>query len=225
VNGARTKAVCLLSGGLDSTVAAAWARERYDLLVLHLGYGQRAQVRERAAAEAIAAALGAQEFVASEFTFLKALGGSALTDPGIAIPEGSLSPPGEIPVTQVPFRNGIFLAYATAFAESRRASAVVIGAVEEDSSGYPDCRESFLSAFEHAVQEGTRPEVKITVHAPLVHMRKSEIIKLGQQLGAPLHLNWSCYGPGPQPCGACESCLLRARGFDEANVPDPARAL
>jgi len=217
--------VCLLSGGLDSTVAAAWAREQYDLLVLHLGYGQRAQVRERAAAEAIAQALGAKEFVATDFTFLKALGGSALTDFDIAIPEGHLSPPGEIPITQVPFRNGIFLAYATAFAEARKARAVVIGAVEEDSSGYPDCRESFLSLFERAVQEGTRPEVKIALFAPLVHLRKSEIIKLGLKLGAPLHLNWSCYGPGPEPCDVCESCMLRARGFTEANVPDPARAL
>lgn len=218
------KAVCLLSGGLDSTVAAAWAARQYHLCVLHIGYGQRARARERAAAEAIATALGAHEFIATEFPFLSALGGSALTDPAIAIPEGNLSPPGEIPVTQVPFRNGIFLAYATAFAEARRAAAVVIGAVEEDSSGYPDCRESFLLAFERAVHEGTRPEVKIALHAPLVHLRKSAIIKLGLKLHAPLHLNWSCYGPGPLPCGVCESCLLRARGFREAGVSDPASA-
>lgn len=220
-----SKAVCLLSGGLDSTVAAAWAKERYDLCVLHIGYGQRAQARERAAAQAIAGALGADEFVATDFTFLTTLGGSALTDPKIAIPKGTLSPPGEIPITQVPFRNGIFLSYAAALAEARKADAVVIGAVEEDSSGYPDCRESFLSAFERALQEGTRPDVKIALHAPLVHLRKSAIIKLGMKLGAPLYLNWSCYGPGPAPCGACESCLLRARGFREAAVPDPAPAL
>lgn len=206
-------------------MAAAWAKQQYDLLVLHIGYGQRAQARERVAAEAIATALGAQEFIATEFSFLTALGGSALTDPSIKIPEGALSPPGEIPITQVPFRNGIFLAYATAFAEARKASAVVIGAVEEDSSGYPDCRESFLLAFERAVQEGTRPEVKIALQAPLVHLRKSAIIKLGLKLGAPLHLNWSCYGPGPLPCGVCESCLLRARGFREASVGDPALPL
>lgn len=220
-----SKAVCLLSGGLDSTVAAAWAKQRYDISVLHIGYGQRAQLRERAAAQAVAAALGADEFVATDFTFLKTLGGSALTDPAIAIPEGRLSSPGEIPITQVPFRNGIFLSYAVAFAEARKAEAVVIGAVEEDSSGYPDCRESFLLAFERAVREGTRPEVRIAIHSPLVHMRKSEIIKMGVQLGAPLHLNWSCYGPGPAPCDVCESCLLRARGFREAALPDPARAL
>ena len=220
-----SKAVCLLSGGLDSTVAAAWAKQRYDISVLHIGYGQRAQLRERAAAEAVAGALGADEFVATDFAFLKTLGGSALTDPAIAIPEGMLSPPGEIPITQVPFRNGIFLSYAVAFAEARKAEAVVIGAVEEDSSGYPDCRESFLQAFERAVREGTRPEVRIAIHSPLVHMRKSEIIKMGVQLGAPLHLNWSCYGPGPAPCDVCESCLLRARGFREAALPDPARAL
>jgi 7-cyano-7-deazaguanine synthase len=220
--GAVGKAVCLLSGGLDSTVAAAWARERYELCVLHVGYGQRAAAREREAAEAIAAALGAGEFVVTSLPFLSALGGSALTDATIAIPQGALSEPGHIPITQVPFRNGIFLAFATALAEARRAEAVVIGAVEEDSSGYPDCREAFLSAFELAAREGTRPEVSLTLCAPLVHMRKSAIIRLGMELGAPLHLNWSCYGPGPDACGACESCLLRARGFREAGVPDPA---
>ena len=217
-------AVCLLSGGLDSTVAAAWARERYELSVLHVGYGQRAALREREAAEAIAHALGAREFVATSLPFLTTLGGSALTDASIAIPQGSLSEPGHIPITQVPFRNGILLALATALAEARRAQAVVIGAVEEDSSGYPDCREAFLAAFERAAQEGTRPEVQLALCAPLVHMRKSAIIRLGVDLGAPLHLNWSCYGPGPKACGTCESCLLRARGFREAGITDPVLA-
>jgi 7-cyano-7-deazaguanine synthase len=217
-------AVCLLSGGLDSTVAAAWARERYELCILHIGYGQRAAVREREAAEAIARTLGAREFVATALPFLTALGGSALTDTAIEIPRGALSEPGDIPITQVPFRNGIFLSLATALAEARRAEAIVIGAVEEDSSGYPDCREAFLAAFERAACEGTRPEVELSVRAPLVHLRKSAIIQLGMRLGAPLQLNWSCYGAGPEPCGTCESCLLRARGFREAGVPDPALA-
>lgn len=211
-----------MSGGMDSTVAAAWAARRYEILGLHIAYGQRAEVRERLAAEAIARALGVSEFRSTRMDFLQELGHSALTDDTIAVPRGQISSGGEIPVTQVPFRNGVFLSLATAWAEAVSAEAVVIGVVEEDSSGYPDCRENFVIAFERAIEQGIKPDRDIKIVAPLVRKRKREIVQLGLELGAPFHLNWSCYGPGPRPCGECESCLLRARGFAEAGVRDPA---
>ena len=212
--------VCLVSGGLDSTVAAAWAARKYDLLALHVSYGQRSVERERASAEQVASHLGAREFKSTTIDLLKQLGHSALTDRSIDIPRGTISTD-EVPITQVPFRNGIMLALATAWAEAAGAGAVVIGAVEEDSSGYPDCREQFLIAFERTVRIGTRPERDIRIIAPLVHKTKGDIVSLGTELGAPLHLTWSCYEAGPEPCGQCESCLLRASGFRAADVPDP----
>ena len=215
-----TEAICLVSGGLDSTVAAAWAARKYRLRALHVHYGQRAAAREQSCARRVAEHLGAIEFRSAEVSFLGALGHSALTDEGIQIPHGKIST-GEVPVTQVPFRNGIFLALAVGWAEAIDARAVVIGAVEEDSSGYPDCREQFLIAFERAAQIGTRPERDIRIVAPLVHKTKGDIVRLGTELGAPLHLTWSCYDAGPAPCGQCESCLLRAKGFREADVQDP----
>lgn len=217
---ANTKAVCLLSGGMDSTVAAAWASTQYDLYALHVGYGQKAASRERHCAEEVARLLSAREFRQTEVSFLQELGGSALTDARLAIPTGSISS-GEIPITQVPFRNGILLALAVAWAEAIDARAVVIGAVEEDSSGYPDCREQFLTALEHAVDLGTKPDRDIRIVAPLVHKTKGEIVRLGSQLGAPFEASWSCYDEGPLPCNECESCLLRAKGFREAGVTDP----
>jgi 7-cyano-7-deazaguanine synthase len=216
------KAICLMSGGMDSTVAAAWAARRYEILCLHIAYGQRAEEREREAAQAIATSLAVREFRTTRVPFLQELGHSALTDLRIDIPRGQISAGGEIPITQVPFRNGIFLSLATAWAEAVSAGAVVIGAVEEDSSGYPDCRENFMIAFERAVEQGIKPDRDIKIVAPLVHKRKREIVQLGIELSAPFHLNWSCYGPGPRPCGECESCLLRARGFAEAGILDPA---
>jgi 7-cyano-7-deazaguanine synthase len=214
-------AICLVSGGLDSTVAATWTRREYDLFALHVNYGQRAEERERRAAEHIARHLGAREFRSTDIHWLKELGHSALTDPDIAIPHDAISTGPEIPITQVPFRNGILLSLGCAWAEAIDAKGVVIGAVEEDSSGYPDCRESFLSAFERAVVEGVRPERHIRILAPLVHKTKGEIVTLGATLEAPFHLSWSCYDAGPEPCGRCESCLLRARGFNEAGISDP----
>jgi 7-cyano-7-deazaguanine synthase len=209
---------------MDSTVAVAWAARRYEILGLHIAYGQRAEEREREAAEAVAQALGVRECRSTRVEFLRELGHSALTDTQIDVPRGQISSGGEIPITQVPFRNGIFLSLATAWAEAISAEAVVIGVVEEDSSGYPDCRENFVIAFERAIEQGIKPDRCIKVVAPLVHRRKREIVRIGLELGAPLHLNWSCYGPGPRPCGECESCLLRARGFAEAGILDPALA-
>lgn len=223
MSAAKPKAICLISGGLDSTVAAAWARAQFDICGLHVSYGQKAAVRERRCAEEVAELLGAQEFRFTEVSFLQELGGSALTDERFAIPTGSISA-GEIPITQVPFRNGIFLALATAWAEAIHASAVVIGAVEEDSSGYPDCREPFLTAYERAVKLGTKPDCDIRIVAPLVHKTKGEIVRLGSELGAPFGASWSCYAEGPLPCLECESCLLRAKGFREAGLADPLLA-
>jgi 7-cyano-7-deazaguanine synthase len=214
-------AVCLLSGGLDSTVAAAWASESYDVLALHISYGQRAAEVEGRCAQQVASALGVKSFRSTNLSFLQELGGSALTDPAVDIPAGHSSTT-DVPVTQVPFRNGIFLAMAVAWAESACAQAVVIGAVEEDSSGYPDCREQFLIGFERAVEMGIKPDRDIRIVAPLVHKSKGDIVRMGTEFGAPLGLTWSCYASGPVPCGACESCLLRAKGFALAHVVDPA---
>lgn len=221
MNSALPIAVCLMSGGLDSTVAAAWARGQFEIYGLHVGYGQKAAARERRCAEEVAELLGAREFRFTEVTFLQELGGSALTDARLEIPTGSISSTGEVPITQVPFRNGIFLALATAWAEAVDAQAVVIGAVEEDSSGYPDCREQFLQGFENAVKLGIKPDRDIRVLAPLVHKSKGDIVRLGAELGAPFGVSWSCYAEGPQPCLKCESCLLREKGFREAGLADP----
>jgi 7-cyano-7-deazaguanine synthase len=218
---AMKKAICLLSGGLDSTVATAWARQDHQVHALHVQYGQRAEERERLAAEAIARQLGAFDFRSTKISWLRELGHSALTDPAIGIPHDAISTGPEIPITQVPFRNGILLSLGCAWAEAIAAEAVVIGAVEEDSSGYPDCREGFLTAFEQAVVEGVRPERHIRILAPLVHKTKAQIVRLGAELAAPFHLSWSCYDAGPEPCGSCESCLLRARGFEAAGIADP----
>lgn len=213
-----------MSGGLDSTVAAAWANVRYEVLGLHVDYGQRAARVEREASEQIGRKLQISEFRTTSLSWLKELGHSALTDDLIPLPSGQISEAGDIPITLVPFRNGILLSLATAWAEVVGAEAVVIGAVEEDSSGYPDCREQFMIALERAVQLGTRPECDIRIVAPLVHKTKVDIVKLGAELKVPFELSWSCYGAGPEPCNDCESCLLRRRGFDGAGILDPRSA-
>lgn len=215
------KAICLMSGGLDSTVAAAWTQERYEVYGLHVDYGQRAAHLEQKASQRVSQNLQITEFKSTQLSWLKELGTSALTDESISIPRGQISTTDQIPITLVPFRNGILLSLATAWAEVVGAEVVVIGAVEEDSSGYPDCREQFLIAFERAIDLGTRPEIDIRIVAPLVHMTKVDIVKLGVELKVPFELSWSCYGSGPEPCNDCESCLLRRRGFDGAGIPDP----
>lgn len=213
--------VVSLSGGLDSCVAAAVARAAgFDLALLHADYGQLTEARERAAFEAIAAHYGASRRLVVPFAGLSAIGGSALTDPSIPLPEGDLEREG-VPVSYVPFRNAHLLATAVSWAEVLGAKAIHVGFVEEDSSGYPDCREAFLRAFEQAAALGTRPGTDLAFHAPLIHLRKAEIVKLGLELGAPLHLTWSCYQAEGEACGRCDSCLLRLRGFKEAGAADP----
>jgi 7-cyano-7-deazaguanine synthase len=216
-------AVVSLSGGLDSCVAAAVARsEGFDLALLHADYGQLTEARERRAFEAIADfySVDPAHRLVIPFANLRAIGGSALTDAAIPLPEGDLERQG-VPVSYVPFRNAHLLATATSWAEVLGATAIYVGFVEEDSSGYPDCREAFLRAFEAAADLGTKPGTSLSFRAPLIHLRKAGIVRLGLELGAPLHLTWSCYQGEEEACGQCDSCLLRLRGFKEAGSPDP----
>ncbi|RMG45092.1 MAG: 7-cyano-7-deazaguanine synthase QueC [Acidobacteria bacterium] len=214
-------AVVLLSGGLDSCVTAALAAREHDLALLHASYGQRTAARERRSFEAIAERLGVppERRRIVDLRFLHELGGSALTDPSRPIPEG---PPGPgIPPTYVPFRNAHLLAAGVSWAEVIGARAVYIGAVEQDSSGYPDCRAAFLEAFERAVQLGTRAGRSLEIRAPLVGLRKHEIVRLGAEAGAPFDLTWSCYRNDDVACGRCESCWLRREAFRRAGIEDP----
>jgi 7-cyano-7-deazaguanine synthase len=216
-------AVVSLSGGLDSCVAAAVAKaEGHELALLHADYGQLTEGREQRAFHEIADFYGvpASRRLVIPFANLRLIGGSALTDPSMALPEGDLGRHG-VPVSYVPFRNAHLLATAVSWAEVLGASRIYVGFVEEDSSGYPDCREVFLQAFERAANLGTKPETKVGLFAPLIHLRKSDIVKQGMALGAPLHLTWSCYQGEEQACGRCDSCLLRLRGFKEAGTADP----
>jgi 7-cyano-7-deazaguanine synthase len=218
------KAVVLLSGGMDSCVTAAMARLSHQLALVHASYGQRTERRERQAFEAIADFYQVRERLVVRLDHFSAIGGSALTDRRIAIPEG---PPDaevvstEIPPTYVPFRNAHFLSVAVSWAEVIGANAVFIGAVAEDSSGYPDCRPEYYRVFEELVRVGTRPETQIALETPVIGMRKSAIVRRGIDLGAPLELTWSCYKDEENACGACDSCRLRLRAFAEAGVPDP----
>ncbi|GAB4241025.1 MAG: 7-cyano-7-deazaguanine synthase QueC [Acidobacteriota bacterium] len=215
------RAVCLVSGGMDSCVAAARAvADGITPAFLHLTYGQRTQRRELRAFQEIADFYRVRERLVVDLSHLAQIGGSALTDGAIAVPEGDLHRDG-VPMTYVPFRNANFLAVAVSWAEVLGAERIYIGAVEEDSSGYPDCREVFFRAFQAVIDAGTRPETRIEVVAPLLHLSKKEIVRLGVDLGAPLHLTWSCYQSEDRACGRCDSCLLRWKGFVEAGVRDP----
>jgi 7-cyano-7-deazaguanine synthase len=222
------KAVVLLSGGMDSCVCAAIARERHgagNVALLHAGYRQRTQERERRAFEAIASFYGVSQKLIVQLDHFRTIGGSALTDLNIAVPENELGTGGphgsSIPVTYVPFRNAHLLSVAVSWAETIGAGAVYIGAVAEDSSGYPDCRAEYYQVFQELVRVGTRPETQIEITTPVITLKKSEIIRRGIELGAPLHLTWSCYQGEERACGVCDSCLLRLRAFAEAGVPDP----
>ncbi len=223
----QAKSVVLLSGGMDSCVTAAIARERHGaehLALLHAGYGQRTEERERKAFEEIADFWEVRRRLVVRLEHFRAIGGSALTDPNIAVPEnepGVGARGGSIPVTYVPFRNAHFLSVAVSWAEAIGANFIYIGAVAEDSSGYPDCRPEYYRVFQELVRAGTRPETRIEIVTPVIGMRKSEIVRRGIELGAPLHLTWSCYQSEDIACGACDSCLLRLRAFEEAGIKDP----
>jgi 7-cyano-7-deazaguanine synthase len=216
-----TLAVCLVSGGMDSCVTAAFARaENAELAFLHASYGQLTQARERRAFEELADFYGVRRRLVVSLEHLARIGGSSLTDPSMPVAEADLDAAG-IPTSYVPFRNAHLLAAATSWAEVEGARRVYIGAVAEDSSGYPDCRPVFYEAFQRVIDVGTRPETGVEIRTPVIHMRKAEIIRRGLELGAPLGLTWSCYRAEGRACGACDSCALRLRAFREAGVADP----
>jgi 7-cyano-7-deazaguanine synthase len=215
----RSRAVVLLSGGMDSAVCAALAVRDHDAAAVHVSYGQRTEERERQSFLAICQRLKIHDKLMVRNEALRAIGGSALTDDAIDVPtaeEIGLS----IPVTYVPFRNAHFLAVAVSWAEVLGAEKVYIGAVEPDSSGYPDCRPAYYKAFNEVVKTGTK-EGLIEIVTPLIAMRKTDIVRLGLELGAPFDLTWSCYSREDRACGICDSCVLRLRAFEAAGVQDP----
>ena len=215
----RQRAVVLLSGGMDSCVCAALAVRDSLAAAVHVSYGQLTEDRERRAFGAICDRLGIQDRLLVHNDALRAIGGSALTDPGIAVPR-ERAKDGDVPLTYVPFRNAHFLAVAVSWAEVMGAAQVVIGAVEQDSSGYPECRPAYYEAFRQLVKTGTKAGT-IAVETPLIGLRKAQIVRLGLELGAPFDLTWSCYSGGERACGVCESCRLRLQAFAEAGAQDP----
>jgi 7-cyano-7-deazaguanine synthase len=217
-NVTKSRAVVLLSGGMDSCVCAALAVRDYGAAAVHVSYGQRTEERERQSFFAICARLEIHDRLAVRNEALRAIGGSALTDESIAVPASENAGQG-VPVTYVPFRNAHFLAVAVSWAEVLGAEKVYIGAVEPDSSGYPDCRPAYYQAFNEVVKMGTK-DGRIEVLTPLIAMRKSEIVRLGLELGAPLDLTWSCYSREDKACGVCDSCVLRLRAFHDAGAQD-----
>lgn len=213
-------AVISLSGGLDSCVTAAIANRYYTPAFAHINYGQRTEVRELKAFNDIADYYGVEHRLVVNLTHLKQIGGSSLTDTNIPVTMADLTNK-EIPSSYVPFRNANILTACAGWAEVLGASAIFIGAVHEDSSGYPDCRPEFFASFEEAINLGTKPETKIKIETPVIKMQKDEIIKKGVALEAPLHLTWSCYQNEDEACGVCDSCALRLRGFQKAGCEDP----
>jgi len=215
------RAVILVSGGMDSCVAAGIAKENgHELCFLHLNYGQRTESRELMAFHNIADFYDVKDRLVVDISHLAQIGGSCLTNHTIDVPAADLENE-EIPISYVPFRNANILSAATSWAEVLGANALYIGAVEEDSSGYPDCRRSFYDAFEKTIDEGTKPDTHIKIITPLIKLSKKEIILKGHALHAPINLSWSCYEQENIPCGKCDSCALRARGFVQAGMTDP----
>lgn len=215
------KAIVLVSGGMDSCVTAAIAgRETTSTAFLHISYGQLTENRERQAFNEIADYYGIKERLDVSVEYLAKIGGSSLTDRDIPVSEANLENK-EIPTSYVPFRNANMLAIATSWAEVIGAARIYIGAVAEDSSGYPDCRPEFYAAFQSAIDAGTKPDTKIEICTPIIHLTKAEIVGKGIELNAPLHLTWSCYRSETLACGNCDSCALRLRGFAQAGIKDP----
>ncbi|MCY3765251.1 MAG: 7-cyano-7-deazaguanine synthase QueC [Gemmatimonadetes bacterium] len=217
-------AVVLLSGGLDSCVTAAVARQNFDLALFFLDYGHRTSARERRAFHDIADHydVPAGRRLAARTDALRQVGGSALTDRNVPVPD-AVADRNDVPVTYVPFRNALLLSLGVSWAESHGASSVYLGAVEEDGSGYPDCTQAFCDAFARAVDSGTRPESHIRILTPVIHLKKAQIVRLGVELAAPLHLTWSCYRNSDRACGRCHSCILRLNAFETAGIPDPVK--
>ncbi len=213
------KSLCVLSGGLDSTTATAMSiNDGYDIIALHFSYNQLTQQRESEAFDNIVEYLKIENVYKIDLGFFNLIGSTALIDKSIKVPTGGLTD--GVPATYVPFRNGIFLSIAAAIAEKEGASKIVLGAVEEDSSGYPDCRSNFISSMQQSINLGTKDSTKITLHTPLIDLNKAQIVQQALQIDAPLHLTWSCYQNSSTACGVCDSCRLRLRGFEIAGVKD-----
>ena len=209
-----------MSGGMDSTLVSYIMKGRgYEIVALHFNYGQRTVAKELSCFREICEELGVCEKYEIDLDFFKTIGASALTDHSIDVPTQGIEP--GVPITYVPFRNGIFLSIATAIAEKEGCDVIAIGVVEEDSSGYPDCRESFIGAFEQAANLGTKEATQLRIEMPLVHLKKSQIVQEACKLDVPLELTWSCYKSEEKACGVCDSCRLRLRGLDLAGEKDP----
>ncbi len=215
------KAIVLVSGGMDSCVTAAIAStENDELAFLHISYGQLTEQRERQAFNDIADHYSVTDRLDVSIDYLAKIGGSSLTDANIGVSEADLDST-EIPTSYVPFRNANMLSIATSWAEVIGAKAIYIGAVSEDSSGYPDCRPEFYAAFQQSINTGTKPDTHVEIRTPIIELSKSQIVKKGVALDAPLRLTWSCYRSNELACGTCDSCALRLRGFQIAGVTDP----
>ena len=214
------KAVCIISGGMDSALSAKIAQnEGYDIIALHFNYNQRTQQKELESYRKIIKDLNVINSYEIDLPFFSQIGASALTDTTIDVPTGGLED--GVPITYVPFRNGIFLSIAASIAEKHQATAIYIGVVQEDSSGYPDCRDSYIKAMQQAINLGTKDETKITIQMPLVHLSKAQIVQKSIELNVPLQYTWSCYKNEDKACGVCDSCRLRLRGFEQAGCKDP----
>ena len=214
------KAVCIMSGGMDSTLSAYMMKnDGYDIIGIHFNYNQRTQEKELECFNNICDELDVKERYILDLDFFEKLGASALTDKTIDVPTSGIEK--GVPVTYVPFRNGIFLSMAAAIAEKESAEVISIGVVEEDSSGYPDCRDSYIKSMQQSINLGTKDETKIEIHMPLVKLQKSQIVQKAIELKVPLHLTWSCYKDENAACGLCDSCRLRLNGFKLAGINDP----
>lgn len=223
MNKTNVSAIILVSGGMDSCVTAAMAKSENDgIAFLHISYGQRTERRERQAFNDIADFYNVEKRLDVSIEYLAKIGGSSLTDKSIEVTEADLESK-EIPTSYVPFRNANMLSIATSWAEVLEANSIYIGAVAEDSSGYPDCRPEFYAAFEKTIETGTKPDTNIKIKTPIIHLSKAEIVKKGLELNAPLQLSWSCYQSEDLACGTCDSCALRLRGFERAGETDPIR--
>lgn len=214
------KALCVMSGGMDSTLSAYMMKNsEYEIIALHFNYDQRTQTKELECFHKICKDLNVVQKYVLNLDFFKQIGASALTDKSIEVPTDGIQE--GVPVTYVPFRNGIFLSMAAAIAEKEGAEVISIGVVEEDSSGYPDCRESYIKSMEQSINLGTKDETNIEIKMPLVHLKKSQIVQKSLELNVPLHLTWSCYKSEDKACGVCDSCRLRLNGFKLAGAIDP----
>ena len=216
------KAVCIISGGMDSATASQIIKNQgYEIIAVHFNYGQRTENKELIAFRQICKDLNVTNKYEIDIDFFTQIGASALVDKNISVPTDGLKE--GIPITYVPFRNGIFLSIAAAIAEKEKAQAIVIGVVEEDSSGYPDCRETFIESMQKSINLGTKDETNIKIITPLIHLKKEDIVKTAIKEGVKLEHTWSCYQNEDEACGVCDSCRLRLKGFKKANLKDPIK--